>query len=51
MEQFSDTVEKKYLPIETAETLFVNPMTDMYNSLRNVLRDNNILTADAIEEQ
>ncbi len=41
----------KYMPIETAEMLFVNPMTDIYNSLRAVLKDNNIVTADAVEEQ
>ena len=39
------------MPIDTAEMLFVNPMTDIYNSLRKILRDNNILTAEAMEEQ
>ena len=39
------------MPVDMAEMLFVNPMTDIYNSLRKILRDNNILTADAIEEQ
>jgi hypothetical protein len=41
----------KYMPIETAETLFVNPMTDIYNSLKSILKDNNIVTADILEEQ
>ena len=39
------------MPVDTAEMLFVNPMTDIYNSLRKILRDNNILTAEAMEEQ
>ena len=29
----------------------VNPMTDIYNSLRSILKDNNIVTADTLEEQ
>jgi hypothetical protein len=41
----------KYMPIETAETLFINPMADIYNSLKSILRDNNILTADTYAEQ
>ena len=39
------------MPVETAETLIVHPMTDIYNSLRKILRDNDIVTAEAVEEQ
>ena len=39
------------MPTDMAEILFVNPMTDIYNSLRKILRDNDIVTADALEEQ
>jgi hypothetical protein len=39
------------MPTDMAEILFVNPMTDIYNSLRKILRDNDIVTAEALEEQ
>jgi malate synthase len=39
------------MPCDIAETLFVNPMTDIYNSLRTILRDNSIVTAETQEEQ
>ena len=39
------------MPIESAETFIVNPMTEIYNSLRKVLRDNDIVTAETLEEQ
>ena len=44
-------MQKKFLPTEIAEVLFVTPMTNIYNSLRIVLRDNNIVTAETQEEQ
>lgn len=31
--------------------IYVNPMTDIYNSLRTILKDNNIVTAETLEEQ
>ena len=34
-----------------AELIYVNPMTDIYNSLRTILKDNNIVTAETLEEQ
>jgi malate synthase len=34
-----------------AEMIYVNPMTDIYNSLRTILKDNNIVTAETLEEQ
>ena len=34
-----------------AEMIYVTPMTDIYNSLRTILRDNNIVTAETLEEQ
>jgi malate synthase len=34
-----------------AEMIYVTPMTDIYNSLRTILRDNNIVTAEILEEQ
>ena len=37
------------VPIQ--ETLLVNPMADIYNSLRKILKDNNIVTAETLEEQ
>jgi ABC-type polysaccharide/polyol phosphate export permease len=39
------------MPIDIAETLLVNPMTDIYNSLRKILKDNDIVTAETLEEQ
>jgi len=39
------------MPVETAETLLVTPLTEIYNSLRKILRDNDIVTAETIEEQ
>jgi hypothetical protein len=39
------------MPIETAETLIVNPMKEIYDSLRKILRDNDIVTAATLEEQ
>jgi hypothetical protein len=51
MNQFYDNVQKKYMPAEMAETLFINPMTDIYHTLRKLLKDNNIVTADVLEEQ
>ena len=34
-----------------AELIYVNPLMDIYNSLKTILRDNNIVTAEAQEEQ
>ena len=34
-----------------AEMIYVTPMTDIYNSLRTILRDNSIVTAETQEEQ
>jgi hypothetical protein len=51
MNQFYDNVQRKFMPIEIAETLFVNPMTVIYDSLRKILRDNDIVTAETLEEQ
>ena len=34
-----------------AEMIYVTPMTDIYNSLRTILRDNSIVTAETLEEQ
>jgi hypothetical protein len=34
-----------------AETIFVNPLKDIYNSLRPILKDNNIEIADTQEDQ
>jgi hypothetical protein len=39
------------MPTDMAEMLFVNPMTDIYNSLRKILKDNGIVTAETVEEQ
>jgi TPP-dependent pyruvate/acetoin dehydrogenase alpha subunit len=39
------------MPVDIAEKLLVSPMTDLYNSLRKILRDNDIVTAETIEEQ
>jgi ABC-type polysaccharide/polyol phosphate export permease len=49
--QFLDNVQKKYMPIDVAEILLVNPMTDIYNSIRKILKDNDIVTAETLEEQ
>jgi hypothetical protein len=51
MNQFQDHVQRKYMPIDVVETLLVNPMADIYNSLRKILKDNNIVTAETLEEQ
>lgn len=39
------------MPCDIAETLFVNPMTDIYNSLSKILKDNDITTAENLEEK
>ena len=39
------------MTIDMAETLFVNPMTNIYNSLRKILQDNNIVTGETLKEQ
>jgi hypothetical protein len=39
------------MPIDVAETLLVNPMTDIHNALRKILKDNDIVTAETLEEQ
>jgi hypothetical protein len=36
---------------EAAEIVFVNPMTDIYNSLRKILKDSKIPTSETHEEQ
>jgi hypothetical protein len=38
------------MPTDIAETLFVNPMTEIYNSLRRIFRANEIETADEEEQ-
>ena len=35
--------------MDIAETLFVNPMTEIYNSLRKVFRENKIVVADEMQ--
>jgi hypothetical protein len=39
------------MPTDMAEILFVNPMTAIYDSLRKILKDNDIVTAETLEEQ
>ena len=39
------------MPTDIAETLFVNPMTEIYNSLRRIFRANDIEMADEEEQQ
>ena len=51
MNQFQENVDKKYITIDMAEMIYVNPMTDIFNSLRLILRDNNIVTGESLEEQ
>jgi hypothetical protein len=34
-----------------AELIYVNPMMEIYNSLRIILKENNIVTAETLEEQ
>ena len=51
MNQLLENVDRKYITIDIAETIFVNPMTDIFNSLRLILRDNNIVTGESLEEQ
>jgi hypothetical protein len=51
MNQFNHNVHSKFMPSDIAETLFVIPMTNIYNNLRQILIDNNIVTADSLEEQ
>jgi hypothetical protein len=34
-----------------AEMIYVNPMTEIYTSLRSILKDNSIVRADTLEEQ
>jgi hypothetical protein len=51
MNQLLENVDRKYIAIDIAETIFVNPMTEIFNSLRLILRDNNIATGESLEEQ
>ena len=51
MNQFQENVDKKYITIDMAEMIYVNPMTDIFNSLRLILKDNNIVTGESLEEQ
>lgn len=51
MNQFQENVDKKYITIDMAEMIYVNPMTDIFNSLRSILKDNNIVTGESLEEQ
>ncbi len=34
-----------------AEMIYVNPMTDIYNSVGAILKENNIVTSETFEEQ
>ncbi len=34
-----------------AEMIYVNPMTDIYNSVSAILKENNIVTSETLEEQ
>ena len=51
MQNFQENVQGKYMPVETAEEFCVRPMMDLYDSLKQILRDNNILKVDTMEEQ
>ncbi len=52
MSTFEKLVDKsKAMPKEFAEPLFIAPMCEIYNMLSKTLKESNILTADAIEEQ
>jgi hypothetical protein len=51
MNQFQDNVQRKFMPSDMAEILFVNPMIGIYDSLRKILKDNDIVTAETLEEQ
>jgi hypothetical protein len=39
------------IPVENAEVSIVNPMVDIYNSLRKILIDNEIVAAETLKEQ
>ena len=51
MNEIHKNIERKYITVDMAEMIYVNPMMEIYNSLRTILRDNNIVTAEALEEQ
>ena len=51
MNQIQENVDRKYITIDMAEMIYVNPMTDIFNSLRSILKDNNIVTGESLEEQ
>ena len=51
MNEIHKNIERKFITIDMAEMIYVTPMTDIYNSLRTILRDNNIVTAETLEEQ
>ena len=46
MNQLQENFDRGYLTIDMAETIFVNPMKDISNSLRPILKENNIVTTD-----
>ena len=52
MKQFQDNVETdKVMPPEVAEPLFSTPLTNLYNSLSKLLRNNKVVTEDLVLEQ
>ncbi len=51
MNEIHKNIERKYITVDMAEMIYVNPMMEIYNSLRTILRDNNIVTGEALEEQ
>ncbi len=50
MSYFQEKLNRKFITIDMAETIYVNPMMEIYNSLRIILKENNILTEETLKE-
>ena len=48
--QFQQNVESEMDTAEIAEVIFKKPLTILYNSLRELLKDNKVVTEDSVQE-
>lgn len=51
MQQFEQNVERRQMPIEIAELLYVNPIKQINSSSGKILRDNQVKTDEEREQQ
>ena len=48
--QFQQNVESEMDTTEIAEVIFKKPLTILYNSLSELLKDNKVVTEDSVQE-